>query len=50
MLAELLQEASVVRAFAEIEAHHEDLVQLIIRLCENPLAHLCGGTARTGRG
>ena len=34
MLAELLQEASVVRAFAEIEAHHEDLVQLIIRLCE----------------
>ena len=34
MLAELLQEASVVRALAEIEAHHEDLVQLIIRLCE----------------
>jgi acetylornithine deacetylase/succinyl-diaminopimelate desuccinylase-like protein len=34
MLAELLQEPSVVRAFAEIEAHHEDLVQLIIRLCE----------------
>jgi tripeptide aminopeptidase len=34
MLAELLQEASVVRAFAEIETHHEDLVQLIIRLCE----------------
>jgi acetylornithine deacetylase/succinyl-diaminopimelate desuccinylase-like protein len=34
MLAELLQETSVVRAFAEIEAHHEDLVQLIIRLCE----------------
>jgi acetylornithine deacetylase/succinyl-diaminopimelate desuccinylase-like protein len=34
MLAELLQEASVGRAFAEIEAHHEDLVQLIIRLCE----------------
>ena len=34
MLAELLQEASVVQAFAEIEAHHEDLVQLIIRLCE----------------
>jgi acetylornithine deacetylase/succinyl-diaminopimelate desuccinylase-like protein len=34
MLTELLQEASVVRAFAEIEAHHEDLVQLIIRLCE----------------
>jgi tripeptide aminopeptidase len=34
MLAELLQEASVVRAFAEIEAHHEDLVQLIIHLCE----------------
>jgi tripeptide aminopeptidase len=34
MLGELLQEAAVVRAFAEIEAHHEDLVQLIIRLCE----------------
>jgi tripeptide aminopeptidase len=34
MLAELLQEASVARAFAEIEIHHEDLVQLIIRLCE----------------
>lgn len=34
MVTELLQEASVVRAFAEIEAHHEDLVQLIIRLCE----------------
>jgi tripeptide aminopeptidase len=34
MLAELLQEASVMRAFAEIEAHQEDLVQLIIRLCE----------------
>jgi tripeptide aminopeptidase len=34
MLAELLQEASVVQAFAKIEAHHEDLVQLIIRLCE----------------
>jgi tripeptide aminopeptidase len=34
MLTELLQEASVRRAFAEIEAHHEDLVQLIIRLCE----------------
>jgi len=34
MLAELLQEASVVQAFATIEAHHEDLVQLIIRLCE----------------
>ena len=36
MLAELLQEASVVQAFAEIEAHHEDLLQLIIRLCEVP--------------
>jgi acetylornithine deacetylase/succinyl-diaminopimelate desuccinylase-like protein len=36
MLAELLQQAGVVRAFAEIEAHHEDLVQLIIRLCEIP--------------
>jgi acetylornithine deacetylase/succinyl-diaminopimelate desuccinylase-like protein len=36
MLAELLQEASVVRAFAEIEAHHQDLVQLIVRLCEIP--------------
>jgi tripeptide aminopeptidase len=34
MLGELLQEAAVVRAFAEIEAHHEDLVRLIIRLCE----------------
>jgi acetylornithine deacetylase/succinyl-diaminopimelate desuccinylase-like protein len=34
MVTELLQEASVVRSFAEIEAHHEDLVQLIIRLCE----------------
>jgi tripeptide aminopeptidase len=34
MVTELLQDASVVRAFAEIEAHHEDLVQLIIRLCE----------------
>jgi tripeptide aminopeptidase len=34
MLGELLQEAAVVRAFAEIEAHHEDLVQSIIRLCE----------------
>jgi tripeptide aminopeptidase len=34
MLAELLQEASVVRAFAEIEANHEELVQSIIRLCE----------------
>jgi tripeptide aminopeptidase len=34
MLPELLQDASVVRAFAEIEAHHEDLIQLIIRLCE----------------
>jgi tripeptide aminopeptidase len=34
MLAELLQEASVVQALAKIEAHHEDLVQLIIRLCE----------------
>lgn len=36
MLPELLQDASVVRAFAEIEAHHEDLIQLIIRLCEIP--------------
>ncbi|HSF30018.1 MAG TPA: M20/M25/M40 family metallo-hydrolase [Candidatus Tectomicrobia bacterium] len=34
MLGELLQDAAVVRAFAEIEAHHEELVQLIIRLCE----------------
>jgi tripeptide aminopeptidase len=34
MVTELMQQASVVRAFAEIEAHHEDLVQLIIRLCE----------------
>jgi tripeptide aminopeptidase len=34
MLAALLQEASVERAFAEIEARHEELVQLIIRLCE----------------
>jgi tripeptide aminopeptidase len=34
MLAEFLQEASVVQAFAKIEAHHEDLVQLIMRLCE----------------
>jgi tripeptide aminopeptidase len=34
MLAELLQEASVVQALAKIEAHHEDLVQLIMRLCE----------------
>jgi tripeptide aminopeptidase len=34
MVTELLREASVVRAFAEIEAQHEDLVQLIIRLCE----------------
>jgi acetylornithine deacetylase/succinyl-diaminopimelate desuccinylase-like protein len=34
MLDELLRDASVVRAFAAIEAHHEDLVQLIIRLCE----------------
>jgi acetylornithine deacetylase/succinyl-diaminopimelate desuccinylase-like protein len=36
MLAELLQQASVARAFAEIEANYEDLVQLIIRLCEIP--------------
>jgi tripeptide aminopeptidase len=34
MVTELLQEASVARAFAEIEARHEDLVQSIIRLCE----------------
>ena len=34
MVTELLQEASVVRAFGEIEAHHEDLVQSIIRLCQ----------------
>ena len=27
MLDELLREASVVRAFTAIEAHHEDLVQ-----------------------
>jgi tripeptide aminopeptidase len=34
MLAEFLQEASVLQAFSKIEADHEDLVQLIIRLCE----------------
>jgi tripeptide aminopeptidase len=34
MVTELLQEAAVKRAFAAIEAHHEDLVRLIIRLCE----------------
>jgi tripeptide aminopeptidase len=34
MVTELLQDTSVVRAFAYIDAHHEDLVQLIIRLCE----------------
>jgi len=34
MLAELLQEASVLQAFSKIEADHEELVQLIIRLCE----------------
>jgi tripeptide aminopeptidase len=34
MVTELLHDASVVRAFAYIDAHHEDLVQLIIRLCE----------------
>jgi len=34
MVTELLQEAAVKRAFAVIEAHHEDLVRLIIRLCE----------------
>lgn len=34
MVTELLQEAPVKRAFAAIEAHHEDLVRLIIRLCE----------------
>jgi acetylornithine deacetylase/succinyl-diaminopimelate desuccinylase-like protein len=34
MVTELLQDASVVRAFAYIDAHHEDLIQLIIRLCE----------------
>jgi len=34
MVTELLQDAAVVRAFAYIDAHHEDLVQLIIRLCE----------------
>jgi len=36
MLTELQQDASVMRAFAYVEAHHEDLVQLIIRLCEIP--------------
>jgi tripeptide aminopeptidase len=34
MVTEPLQDAAVARAFAYIEAHHEDLVQLIIRLCE----------------
>jgi tripeptide aminopeptidase len=34
MVIELLQQAAVLQAFADIEAHHEDLVQLIIRLCE----------------
>jgi acetylornithine deacetylase/succinyl-diaminopimelate desuccinylase-like protein len=34
MLTELLREAAVIQAFADIEAYHEDLVQLIIRLCE----------------
>ena len=33
----------------EIEAHHRDLVQLIIRLCDC-LAHLCGGATCTGGG
>jgi tripeptide aminopeptidase len=33
-LADFLQETSVVQAFATIESQHEDLVQLIIRLCE----------------
>jgi len=36
MVTELLQDAAVMRAFAAIEAYHEDLVQLIIRLCEIP--------------
>ncbi|MGH8059114.1 MAG: M20/M25/M40 family metallo-hydrolase, partial [Candidatus Entotheonellia bacterium] len=36
MLTDLLEDAAVKRAFAHIEAHHEDLVQLIIRLCEIP--------------
>jgi tripeptide aminopeptidase len=34
MVTKLLQEAAIKRAFAAIEAHHEDLVRLIIRLCE----------------
>lgn len=34
MVTELLREAAVIQAFADIEAYHEDLVQLIIRLCE----------------
>jgi tripeptide aminopeptidase len=34
MVIELLQQAAVIRAFADIKAYHEDLVQLIIRLCE----------------
>ncbi len=36
MINQLLEDVCVKRAFAEIEAHHEDLVQLIIRLCEIP--------------
>jgi len=36
MVTDLLEDAAVKRAFAYIEAHHEALVQLIIRLCEIP--------------
>ena len=36
MMSQWLEDASVKRAFAAIEAQHEDLVQLIIRLCEIP--------------
>jgi acetylornithine deacetylase/succinyl-diaminopimelate desuccinylase-like protein len=34
MVTEILQDASVVRALAFVDEHHEELVQLIIRLCE----------------
>lgn len=36
MIADLVQDAAVTRAFGEIEARHEELVQLITRLCEIP--------------
>jgi acetylornithine deacetylase/succinyl-diaminopimelate desuccinylase-like protein len=34
MAFELLQDASITRAFTYVDEHHEDLVQLILRFCE----------------